>query len=184
MKDDEDLDLIWDLIPDETDIVITHGPAYGAGDLVTNHMYDRDHHVGSVSLKTKLLKLPNLKLHVCGHIHEASGIYIGDYVTVNASTCDLSYIPFNIPISVNISWLHRLDYIPGSTIVPEGSFTISPSSLGKFFDEPHTWHREHVLGQRNFGMSTATILGTIVHFCGEEFIKTKSVDKLGIYRYI
>lgn len=78
----------------------------------------------------------------------------------------------------------RLDYISGSTIVPEGSFTISPSSLGKFFDEPHTWYREHVLGQRNFGMSTATILGTIVHFCGEEFIKTKSVDKLEIYRYI
>lgn len=78
----------------------------------------------------------------------------------------------------------RLDYIPGSTIVPDNSFTISPSSLGKFFDEPHTWYREHVLGQRNFGMTTATILGTIVHFCGEEFIKTKSVDKYEIYRYL
>ena len=102
MKDDEDLAPIWDLIPDETDIVITHGPAYRSGDLVTDQVYGMNPHVGSVSLKTKLLKLPNLKLHVCGHIHEASGIYIGDYVTVNASTCDLSYVPFNIPISVNI----------------------------------------------------------------------------------
>lgn len=102
MKDDEDLATIWDLIPNDTNIVITHGPSYGLGDLVLNHSYCRDPHVGSKSLRAKLLRLPNLKLHVCGHIHEASGIYLGDYVTINASTCDLSYVPFNLPISVNI----------------------------------------------------------------------------------
>ena len=78
----------------------------------------------------------------------------------------------------------RLDYVSGSTIVPEGSFTISPSSLGKFFDEPHIWYREHVLGQRSFDPTTSTMLGTIVHFCGEEYIKTKTVDKMEIYRYL
>lgn len=78
----------------------------------------------------------------------------------------------------------RLDYIPGSTITPPGAFTISPSSLGKFFDEPHTWYREYVLGQREFDSTTSTVLGTIVHFCGEEFIKTNSVDKLEIFKYL
>jgi len=78
----------------------------------------------------------------------------------------------------------RLDYIPGSSIVPPDVFTISPSSLGKFFDEPHTWYREHVLGERSFDQTTSTCLGTIVHFCGEDFIFSGKVDRTEIYRYL
>lgn len=78
----------------------------------------------------------------------------------------------------------RLDYIPGSTIVPPDVFTISPSSLGKFFDEPHTWYREYVLGERSFDQTTSTCLGTIVHFCGEDFILSGKVDRTEIYRYL
>lgn len=78
----------------------------------------------------------------------------------------------------------RLDYIPGSSIVPPDVFTISPSSLGKFFDEPHTWYREHVLGERSFDQTTSTCLGTIVHFCGEDFILSGQVDRTEIYRYL
>ena len=102
MKDDLELADIWETIPEDTDIVITHGPAYGLGDKVLNPQYGLSPHVGSQSLRKKLATLPNLKLHVCGHIHEASGLYIHDYVTINASTCDLGYIPFNNPISVNL----------------------------------------------------------------------------------
>lgn len=102
MKDDEDLAAIWDTIPEDTNIVITHGPAYGIADQVLNPIYDRDPHVGSQSLATKLSSLPNLKLHVTGHIHEAYGIYLGTYTTINASTCDLNYVPFNTPIMVNL----------------------------------------------------------------------------------
>ena len=78
----------------------------------------------------------------------------------------------------------RLDYIPGSSIVPPDVFTISPSSLGKFFDEPYTWYREHVLGERSFDQTTSTCLGTIVHFCGEDFILSGQVDRTEIYRYL
>ena len=78
----------------------------------------------------------------------------------------------------------RLDYIPGSSITPPDVFTISPSSLGKFFDEPHTWYREHVLGERSFDQTTSTCLGTIVHFCGEDFILSGKVDRTEIYRYL
>lgn len=102
MKDDLELADIWETIPEDTDIVITHGPAYGIGDKVLNPQDRLSPHVGSQSLRKKLATLPNLKLHVCGHIHEASGLYIHDYVTINASTCDLGYIPFNNPISVNL----------------------------------------------------------------------------------
>ena len=101
MDDDDDLAKIWDKIPDDTNFVITHGPAYRTADLVLN-AYERDPHVGSISLATKLFSLPHLKVHVCGHIHESYGIYPGDrYLTVNASTCDLGYIPFNQPVVLN-----------------------------------------------------------------------------------
>ena len=78
----------------------------------------------------------------------------------------------------------RLDYISGSTIIPEDAFGISPSSLGKFFDEPHLWYRQYILKETNFDTTTSTVLGTIVHFCAEEFLTTGKVDKLEIYKYI
>ena len=59
-------------------------------------------HVGSSTLALRLAELPKLKLHVTGHIHEAAGIYLGNYTTVNASTCDLNYIPFNEPVVINV----------------------------------------------------------------------------------
>ena len=104
MEDDDDLALIWDQIPDDTNFVITHGPAYHTADLVLNQMYERDPHVGSISLATKLFSLPHLKVHVTGHIHESYGIYHGDrYLTVNASICDLNYVPFNQPVVLNVN---------------------------------------------------------------------------------
>lgn len=101
MKDDFELYNIWEQIPANTNIVITHGPAYSIADKVVN-AYDRDPHVGSQSLRDKLKKLKHLKLHVTGHIHESYGTYLGKYTTVNASVCDLSYVPFNKPISLHI----------------------------------------------------------------------------------
>lgn len=102
MKDDEDLALIWDQIPSDTNIVITHGPAYHIADKVLNHRFNESPHVGSMSLADKLWNLPTLALHVTGHIHESQGIYPGRYLTVNASVCDLNYIPFNSPIVITL----------------------------------------------------------------------------------
>lgn len=101
MKDDLELADIWDQIPTNTNIVITHGPAYGIADKVLNHE-GRNPHVGSQSLRLKLQKLKKLKLHVTGHIHESYSIYLGKWTTINASICDASYVPFNQPISINI----------------------------------------------------------------------------------
>ena len=78
----------------------------------------------------------------------------------------------------------RLTYIPGSSIIPPDAFSISPSSLGKFFDSPQTWYTEHVLGKRTFDSTTSTILGTITHFCGEDYLLNRTVDKLEIFKYL
>ena len=101
MKDDDELAAIWATIPNDVNFVITHGPAYHLGDKVLN-ADGRDPHVGSMSLATKLFNLPNLQVHVCGHIHEAHGIYPGRYLTVNASICDLPYVPANPPIVITL----------------------------------------------------------------------------------
>ena len=40
----------------------------------------------------------------------------------------------------------KLDYQRGDSVIPEHATGISPSQLYKFFDKPHEWYREQVLG--------------------------------------
>lgn len=89
MKNDDLLDSHWDLIPEDTNVLITHGPQYGVGDKVGNI------NAGSLTLKDKISNLKdfgNLKLHICGHIHEDAGIHFkDDLLTVNACSVDKNY---------------------------------------------------------------------------------------------
>jgi len=77
----------WDLIPNDTDILITHGPPYGYGDETTNK-----EKVGCDELLHAIKKRIHPKAHVCGHIHEAYGVeYDEDTTYINASICTFSY---------------------------------------------------------------------------------------------
>jgi Icc-related predicted phosphoesterase len=88
----------WDEIPDDTAILVTHGPPYGIGD-ATQHGW----HVGCPALKARTAQLPNLRLHVFGHVHEAYGAQrVGDVLYVNACSCDVLYYPRHPPIVVDI----------------------------------------------------------------------------------
>ena len=80
--------------------------------------------------------------------------------------------------------MSKLSYVPGNSIIPEGCFGISPSQLHRFFSKPHEWYRTEVLKEEGFTGSTSSVLGTIIHFIAEEFIKTKSVDKSAIYEHL
>ena len=52
------------------DILVTHAPPYGFGaDVIPNGM-----HVGSKYVK-RLAELTSPTVHLCGHIHEASGVF-------------------------------------------------------------------------------------------------------------
>lgn len=83
----------WDMIPDDTDILITHGPPRGILDLTTG--YDP---AGCPLLLAKVRELKPV-LHVFGHIHESRGIKDnGDTVFVNASSLDLRYQPYADPV--------------------------------------------------------------------------------------
>lgn len=88
------LDKVWSKIPDTTDILITHGPAFGRLDEVARPPQDR---VGCKSL-LKHIERVRPKLHLFGHIHEAWGTELSEDLGVwftNASICTLSYHPTN-----------------------------------------------------------------------------------------
>jgi len=90
----------WEKIPNDTDVLITHGPPHGILDLVPSRDAYRgsDVRVGCEQLRDRILEV-RPKLHVFGHIHEGYGSIHSDGTTyVNASICDGSYRPINKPI--------------------------------------------------------------------------------------
>ncbi len=92
----EDIKKHWGMIHKNTDILITHGPAYGLHDYVV-----RDHkHVGCQDLLEKIMEVKP-KIHACGHIHQGYGkTQNGDTLFINASVLDESYNCVNDPIVV------------------------------------------------------------------------------------
>lgn len=99
MKDrGNDLAAIWRNIPDSTDVLITHGPAYGHGDLTNPRQGNPPRNAGCFELLVRLRTL-RPQYHIFGHIHEGYGITISDEVPgttfVNAATCSADYKPVN-----------------------------------------------------------------------------------------
>ena len=83
--------------------------------------------------------------------------------------------------------MNKLDYYNGKNEVPEGTFRISASSISKFFDHTRQWWGENLLGEEGFNSSTASVLGTCVHYVAEQYSKTRKItdaDKAEIEAYI
>lgn len=89
------IDKHWQIIPNNTDILITHGPAFGILDQTQDGS-----HVGCDDLLIKINEIKP-KLHAFGHIHEAHGIREIDGTTfVNASVLDINYRNRNLPVNL------------------------------------------------------------------------------------
>jgi predicted phosphodiesterase len=87
----------WALIPDDTDVLITHGPPHGILDRT-----DDDLAVGCEELR-EAIKRVRPRVHAFGHIHEGYGVEQRDgTMFVNASTCTLRYRPTNAAIVVDL----------------------------------------------------------------------------------
>lgn len=96
-KNGQELGEKWDLIPQVTDILITHGPAFGYLDKVIGQ-YDN---LGCQLLTNKIREI-GPKIHVCGHIHTGRG-YMFDGTThyINASVLDEEYQYCQKPLTVD-----------------------------------------------------------------------------------
>lgn len=95
---------IWDKIPDDTDILVTHGPPLYILDTITPKSTVKLDHVGCGDLYERLGEIMP-KLHVFGHIHGSYGKMMlkgvgPNTLCVNASYCNEDYQPGNEPINV------------------------------------------------------------------------------------
>ncbi len=73
-------------IPADTDVLITHSPAYGILD------YDDKINYGSEEILSRLSSLTHLKAHLFGHIHSQHGIsIINDIIFSNGAILSADY---------------------------------------------------------------------------------------------
>jgi Icc-related predicted phosphoesterase len=68
LEEGYELESKWNQIPDDTDVLITHGPPYGYGDCVHH-----DYNVGCRDLLDTVKFRVKPQYHIFGHIHE--GLY-------------------------------------------------------------------------------------------------------------
>lgn len=92
----------WSRIPQDTDVLITHGPIYG----VLDQTSPVGAPLGCRELRSRMHQL-RLKYHIFGHIHGGYGsspvsLAQHDYVAVNVSCCDEAYAVVNPPVILTL----------------------------------------------------------------------------------
>lgn len=88
----------WNLIPQNTDILITHGPPAGILDITVRG----NEHVGCEDL-LKTIQTIKPRVHIFGHIHEAYGVEEkGGVKYINASVLNLQYELVNAAVEFEI----------------------------------------------------------------------------------
>ena len=89
----------WKAIPDNTDVLITHGPPHTIFDW---SIYDNIH-TGSPSLYFEVVNRIKPLVHAMGHIHGGYGIKVIENTTfINASNLDEDYMCVNLPVLFEI----------------------------------------------------------------------------------
>lgn len=97
MKKERELAKKWALMPNDTDVLITHGPPKGMLDEVDATWFDEPAiHVGSQSLFDRVKEIKP-KYHIFGHIHEHGECIAQDDETMyyNCSHVNEAYEPLN-----------------------------------------------------------------------------------------
>ncbi len=108
-RNGEEMKARWDAIPNNTDILITHGPPFGFLDIPG---HGTPHNVGCELLRLRIDEL-RPKIHVFGHIHGSYGYYYNGHTHFfNASVLDERYkythAPFTFEwdnITNEITWI-------------------------------------------------------------------------------
>lgn len=92
---------IMNKIPENTDILVTHGPPYGILDTISPRSYQA---LGCEILRDRV-KQVRPKIHVFGHIHGGRGIeYVDGTLFINASVLNESYNYTNKPITLDFDF--------------------------------------------------------------------------------
>lgn len=101
-----EIEKYWEMIPKDTDVVITHGPMYKVLDYVDNDL-SAERNVGCKALLAKLKEFYP-PVHICGHIHEQYGTKTlsrrktRHMQCINASQLDDNYLVTYPPVILSI----------------------------------------------------------------------------------
>jgi Icc-related predicted phosphoesterase len=99
LSSDAQLQEKWSLIPQDTDVLITHCPPHGILDVTM----DDHEHIGCKMLRPLVLNWVKPRLHVFGHVHEQHGNKLTpETLFVNASICGDKNIGIWPPIVVEL----------------------------------------------------------------------------------
>lgn len=94
-----ELEQKWNLIPNNTDILVTHGPAWGYVDIVVGR-YDN---LGCEKLIQRIEQF-NPAIHICGHIHTGYGYQSnGKTHFINASVLNEEYNFTQMPLTFDFN---------------------------------------------------------------------------------
>lgn len=94
MKDRNEIHEKWSAIPSSTDVLITHGPPLGRGDLAKTQYSRHGTRAGCLTLLQTVQNRVKPRIHIFGHIHEGAGCsFDGTTIYANASNCTIRYKP-------------------------------------------------------------------------------------------
>jgi predicted phosphodiesterase len=100
-RNSHEMQEIMNNIPDNTDILVTHGPPYGILDTISPRSYQA---LGCEVLRDRV-KQVRPKLHIFGHIHGGRGVeYIDGTLFINASVLNEQYEYTNKPITLDFDF--------------------------------------------------------------------------------
>jgi len=92
----------WDLIPEDTDILITHGPPGGKGDLIHSFNSLVIENIGCEDLRDAVERIAP-KYHLFGHCHVGHGVVRTKNTTyINAAIMNEAMDPINSPIEFTL----------------------------------------------------------------------------------
>ena len=190
----EALRRVWSRIPDSTDILITHGPPHGRGDLTLHSS-----HFGCRDLLHEIQHRIKPRVHVYGHIHEGYGTsFDGQTLYVNASNLDLGYeannpcIVIDLPLDQTkpamvvqpqctlhdtddfVSWLTQNDYHSVAELITERSAHRPPDLLptgNQLFHKSsyHTICDKLFLHRRKMDLVRRELRGALCQLYAESF---------------
>ena len=90
---------LWQTLPDNIDILMTHGPPLNILDFAADRTKPLSNiHAGDQELRDRVAEI-NPLVHLFGHIHEAHGVSSeGGILFINAAICDVEKKPTHKPI--------------------------------------------------------------------------------------
>jgi Icc-related predicted phosphoesterase len=110
MKEPRELAAIYAAIPADVDILVSHQPPRGYGDLEMVAP-GRKEHVGSEELLRAIDRVRPLMV-ICGHIHRDFGVYEHRGIPIyNVSICDEDYRPVHAPTVIEVVGRHATSVV-------------------------------------------------------------------------